>query len=71
MPGTKAGAAKAKQAILNRYGEDYYSKIGKVGGLQPTKGGFKNKELARSAGRKGGIISAERKRQKNMVDNQA
>ncbi len=32
MPGTKAGAKKAKKTRLERYGKDYYQRIGKMGG---------------------------------------
>ena len=41
---------------------DFYSKIGAKGGKLGTTGGFAaNKELAREAGRKGGLKSKRRK----------
>jgi len=32
MPGTKQGAIKAKKTRLERYGKDYYHRIGSLGG---------------------------------------
>lgn len=58
MAGTKAGAKKASNTIKKRYGDDYYARIGKVGGQNGRTGGFyANREAARSAGAKGGRIS--------------
>lgn len=58
MAGTKAGAKKASNTIKKRYGDDYYRRIGKVGGQNGRTGGFyANREKARSAGAKGGRIS--------------
>lgn len=55
MPGTKAGALKAAQSNKERYGEDFYARIGAVGGRNGHTGGFAaNRELARTAGAKGG-----------------
>lgn len=54
MPGTKATAVTSKA----RYGEDYYARIGAIGGkLGRTGGFFANRELASLAGAKGGRIS--------------
>lgn len=58
MAGTKAGAKKASNTMKKRYGDDYYRRIGKVGGQNGRTGGFyANREKARSAGAKGGRIS--------------
>lgn len=62
MAGTKAGGAKAREANLKRYGEDFYKRIGAIGGRNghgpEYKGGFAaNPALARIAGAKGGRIS--------------
>lgn len=58
MAGTKAGAKKASNTMIKRYGDDYYHRIGKVGGQNSHTGGFyANREKARSAGAKGGRIS--------------
>ena len=41
--------------------EDFYKRIGAIGGRKGTTGGFAaNRELAREAGRKGGMISRRR-----------
>jgi hypothetical protein len=58
MAGTKLGGKAAATTNKNRYGADYYSRIGAIGGAKGTTGGFAaNKELARIAGAKGGRIS--------------
>lgn len=58
MAGTKAGAKKASNTMRKRYGDDYYHRIGKVGGQNGRTGGFyANREVARNAGAKGGRIS--------------
>lgn len=55
---TKAGGQKARAIILERYGPDYWRKMGAIGGHTSRKGGFyANRELAREAGRKGGKAS--------------
>lgn len=62
MPGTKAGGQKAAATNRSRHGKDFYARIGAVGGTKGTTGGFAaNRELAREAGRKGGMISRRRK----------
>lgn len=58
MPQTKAGALKAAQTNILKYGEDFYKRIGQKGGRNGHTGGFAaNPELAKIAGRKGGKIS--------------
>jgi len=67
MAGTKAGGKKA--AVTNKmiHGDDFYKNIGAIGGKNGNTGGFAaNRELARTAGRKGGLIS---RRGKKKVDN--
>ena len=62
MPGTKAGGIKAAAKNRALHGPDFYARIGAVGGSKGTTGGFAaNRELAREAGRKGGMISRRRK----------
>ncbi len=61
MAGTKAGGKLAAQKNLAR-DPDFYAKIGRKGGQNGKTGGFAaNPELARIAGRKGGLISRRRK----------
>lgn len=59
MSGTKEGGKKA--ALTNRLknGEDFYSRIGHIGGQNGHTGGFASmdKEKVRECGRKGGTIS--------------
>lgn len=58
MAGTKAGGIKAARTNKERQGEDFYARIGSIGGKNGHTGGFAaNPELAREAGRKGGRIS--------------
>ena len=66
MVGTKAGGIKAAKTNLLRNGKDFYHRIGKIGGQNGHTGGFAaNPELARIAGRKGGLISRRGKAKKN------
>lgn len=58
MAGTKEGGRKAAASNIERYGKDWYKKIGRIGGKNGHTGGFAaNPELAKEAGRKGGKIS--------------
>lgn len=62
MPGTKKGGLLAAKKNRERHGSDFYARIGAIGGSKGTTGGFAaNRELARIAGRKGGMISRRRK----------
>jgi hypothetical protein len=59
MAGTKAGGLKAQQTNRERHGDDFYKKIGSLGGQKKgIKKGFAfNPALASIAGAKGGRIS--------------
>jgi len=58
MAGTKAGGQAAAATNKKKYGADFYAKIGAMGGKLGKTGGFyANRELARTAGAKGGRIS--------------
>lgn len=67
MAGTKAGGLKAKATNLKIHGEDFYKRIGAIGGRNGCSGGFASDvvgkdgltgpERARMAGKKGGTIS--------------
>ena len=58
MAGTKAGGLRAAATNKMKYGEDFYARLGRIGGRNGTTGGFAaNRELARIAGQKGGQIS--------------
>ncbi|HSX41266.1 MAG TPA: KGG domain-containing protein [Candidatus Saccharimonadales bacterium] len=62
MAGTKYGGVKAAQTNKQRYGMNFYMTIGAMGGRKSRGGGFaKNPDLARAAGRKGGMASRRRK----------
>jgi general stress protein YciG len=63
MAGTKAGGQAAASTNKNKYGADFYAKIGAKGGKQGHTGGFfANRELARLAGAQGGRISRRTKK---------
>ena len=65
MAGTKEGARKAAATNKARHGANFYAEIGRKGGkLGKTGGFFANRELAREAGRKGGMISRRGKANK-------
>lgn len=63
MAGTKSGGAKFKARMIEKYGSEeawleYMRHIAQKGGSRPTTGGFAgNRELARRAGRLGGLKS--------------
>ena len=69
MAGTIAGGKKAAETNIKKYGEDFYKKIGHIGGSNGTTGGFASGLLcdcdytedlhkkARCAGQKGGRVS--------------
>lgn len=62
MSGTKAGGKRAALKNKERHGKDFYARIGAAGGRKGKTGGFyANRELAREAGRKGGLISRRSK----------
>lgn len=63
MAGTKQGGRAAARTNKEKYGADFYAKIGAIGGKKGTTGGFfANRELARIAGAKGGKISRRTKK---------
>lgn len=62
MSGTKEGGAKAAKTTIEKYGADYYRRIGAIGGRNGRTGGFyNNRELARRAGAIGGAKSRRKK----------
>jgi len=72
MAGNREGGLKAAQRNKELYGEDYYSRIGAVGGKNGDTGGFYYGKHYRhesdpahpsNAGRKGGHISRRGKKQ--------
>ena len=67
MAGTKAGGLKAAATNIERHGKDFNKEMGRKGGKDDKTGGFAaNPELAKIAGRKGGLIS-RRGRAKTLV----
>lgn len=55
MSGNLTGGRKASETNRRRYGEDFYKRIGAIGGRNGHTGGFtSNPALARVAGGKGG-----------------
>lgn len=58
MAGTKEGGQKAAATNIARHGKGFYAEIGRRGGRNGHTGGFAaNHELAKEAGRKGGLKS--------------
>jgi hypothetical protein len=63
MAGTKMGGKAAATTNKLKYGTDFYSRIGSIGGKKGHTGGFfVNRDLAREAGRRGGRISRRTKK---------
>lgn len=61
MPGSKIGGLKTAKRNKERYGDDYYHRIGSKGGRARGPKGFAlNPDLARKAGAKGGRRSRRR-----------
>lgn len=55
MVGTRSGGLKAAKKNMELHGKDFYRIIGSKGGQNGHTGGFaSNRELARTAGAKGG-----------------
>lgn len=65
MSGTKVGGIKARETNYMINGQDFYKRIGAKGGSVRgiAKGFAKNIELAKIAGRKGGLISRREHKQ--------
>lgn len=57
MPGTLEGGKLAAETNIARHGDDYYSRIGAIGGRNGNTGGFKDINLAKKAGAIGGKLS--------------
>ena len=57
MGGSRAGGLKASKTNRQQFGEDFYAKIGRLGGQVKVKKGFAISGLAIEAGRKGGYTS--------------
>lgn len=68
MAGTKEGGKKAAKTNMERYGDNWYSNIGKKGGSKShpeTRPFSTNATLASIAGAKGGRISKRGKAKKD------
>lgn len=63
MAGTRRGGKAAAATNKQKYGDDFYGRIGAMGGKKGRTGGFfANRELARRAGTIGGRISRRTKK---------
>ena len=63
MAGNIEGGRAAAATNKEKYGKDFYKRIGATGGSKGTTGGFAaNRELARIAGAKGGKVSRRTKK---------
>ena len=58
MSGNRIGGLKAKKTIKKNFGENFYKRIGRTGGLKSRNGGFAHDhEMARRAGMVSGELS--------------
>ena len=66
MAGTKEGGKKCAATNKAKYGSDWYSKIGQIGGRNGHTGGFASMPIwkVKEAGRKGGLKSKRGKSEK-------
>ena len=72
MSGTYSGGKKVEKTVKARYGDDYFVNIGRLGGKKSRGGGFAaNRELAKIAGRKGGLKSRRRTEAQRIADYEA
>lgn len=73
MAGTKLGALNAKKTNLERHGDDFFKRIGSIGGSArvSTKGFGANPERARLAGIKGGSRSRRGKASETLAPRQS
>ena len=55
MAGTKAGGLKAAATNKAKHGEDFYKRMGRLGGMMSTTGGFASDKVG-----KDGLTGAER-----------
>lgn len=65
MSGTREGGQTTRDTIYERYGYDYFVRIGALGGKKKTdkkKGFAANRELASRVGRIGGAKSRKTRR---------
>lgn len=68
MAGTAAGGKKASLTNIEKYGKDFYKRIGAMGGRNGHTGGFAaNPELARIVGAKGGRKSKRGKKSESVL----
>lgn len=68
MSGTVDGGKQAAKTNKQRYGQNFYMEIGSMGGKKSSGGGFaKDPELARRAGRLGGMRSRRTKANKDAA----
>lgn len=66
MTGTKSGGLKCRDTNYKKYGKDFYRNMGRKGGLVCGRKGFAvNPELAKKAGRIGGLKSRRGKAHEN------
>jgi hypothetical protein len=56
MAGTKAGGKAAASTNKNKYGTDFYARIGAMGGKNGRTGGFAAGEEGRARARKYGAL---------------
>lgn len=68
MAGNKLGGTRTRDTNYERQGSDFYSRIGRIGGLKSRGGGFSwmkangIDDRIRELGRKGGEISRRKKK---------
>ena len=74
MPGTPAGGKKTRETNLKKYGKDYYSRIGKMGGsaehTKPRGFAAMTKEQIRAITSKGGKVYKPSEKVKGDIRNE-
>lgn len=77
MAGTTGGARAASKTNRGRYGEDFYARIGRIGGKKGTTGGFASEDIGddgltgRERASLVGIIGGRKSRKNKKVETDA
>ncbi len=64
MAGTSTGGREAAKKNVNRYGKDFYARIGAMGGRKGKTGGFAAGEAGRERARRYGAMGGKKSRRR-------
>lgn len=70
MAGTSTGGKAAAKKNIDRYGKDFYARIGAMGGRKGKTGGFAAGKQGRDRARKWGAVGGKISRRNRSDDNE-